>query len=102
MVDSRYRDLWSQAILKLKEDQVIEQLKNYWWKQHGIEQPCEENTKETSNAHALQLKNVAGIFFILIAGIVLAFCVAGCEYVKLSSKSPNKVRYINVFRSDQN
>lgn len=94
--DSPYRDLLSQAILKLKEDQVIEKLREKWWKIEGITHKCPEITKEKNNAHALQLQNVAGIFYILIGGTVLAFVAAGFEYCRHSKKSQKMVPYINI------
>lgn len=94
LTDSPIRDLISQSILKLKEDQVLEKLKEDWWKKDGIVNKCPEVEKEKSNAHALQLQNVAGIFFILIGGILLAFITAGFEYMLHSNQSGSKVLHL--------
>ncbi|CAI9733262.1 glutamate receptor-like isoform X1 [Octopus vulgaris] len=75
------------AVLKLREDGELDKLQKFWWVEKGQCTPQDKNTD--GGQSALTLSNVAGIFYILIVGLVLAIIVAVAEYLyksKLDSK----------------
>ena len=88
---SKYRDLISNAILKLQEDQTLQVLYDKWWKQKGA-LSCAVDDKG-KDANALAINNVGGVFVVLAVGIVLSVIVALAEFAYKSRQEPhhNKV-----------
>lgn len=69
-------------MLQLKEDGYLEELKKKWWlEQSECTAGATENgaPKKTSSQNALHLENVAGIFFILIIGLVISIIIVAIE-----------------------
>ncbi len=70
------------AVLQLKEDGYLEELKKKWWLEQS---ECSVGNKENgapkkqSSQNALHLENVAGIFFILIIGLVISIIIVAIE-----------------------
>lgn len=82
------RDDITLAVLSLTEDGTLERMKNDWWVDKG---ECGFDTgHRESKKKSLSLSNVAGIYFILIAGLVLAIVVGVCEFVYIKS-NPERV-----------
>ncbi|XP_054153108.1 glutamate receptor ionotropic, kainate 2-like [Oppia nitens] len=75
---SPLRNPLSQAILKLQEDGVLYQLKERWWKQKGGGQCI---AKSSSSLTELGLKNLGGVFLVLVGGSIVAVLMALCEFV---------------------
>ena len=67
------------AVLKLTESGDIQELHKKWWFDKG-ECPGEKSGKDSSQS-PLTLSNVAGIFYILITGLLCAMCSAGLEFL---------------------
>ncbi|CAG0902410.1 unnamed protein product [Cyprideis torosa] len=78
---SHLRDDINLAVLELKEHGDLARLENKWW--YGASE-CGRHDKEAQQ-NELSLGNVAGIFYILIGGLVLAMLVALCEFCYKSS-----------------
>lgn len=65
------------AVLSLIESGELTELFNKWWfeKTH-----CDSAEKQETARNELSLKNVAGIFFILIGGLIVSLIVALIEF----------------------
>nr|CAH7759919.1 unnamed protein product [Callosobruchus chinensis] len=73
---SPLRDAINLAVLSLTEDGELTKLKNKWWYDRT---ECVRDKQDTST-NELSLSNVAGIFYILIAGLFLAMAVSLLEF----------------------
>jgi len=83
--NSPYRTPMTNAILQLQEGGTLHVLKEKWWKRmHGGGQ-CEEK-KDSSQAAALTIANVGGIFVVLLAGLAVACFTAFMEYLWMGRK----------------
>lgn len=65
------------AVLSLIENGQLSRLQNKWWYNHNI---CQHIDKQDAAHNELSLSNVAGLFFILIGGLLLALFVALIEF----------------------
>lgn len=65
------------AILSLIESGQLTELYNKWWFENA---QCDPTEKQETSRNELSLKNVAGIFFILIGGLILSLIVALFEF----------------------
>lgn len=83
--DSPYRDKISSIILKLQEDQTIQRFYNMWWKEKNKDGECIDSTQKKTNA--LTIKNVGGIFVVLIAGTMAGAVVAFFEFLWKARKN---------------
>ena len=73
------------AILKLKEDGTLEELKEKWWKKTS---ECHNApVKKDASMNVLGLENVSGLFYVLVVGLVLSLVVAAVEIVYHKVKS---------------
>lgn len=66
------------AILSLIESGELTELFNKWWFENT---ECDPTEKQETSRNELSLKNVAGIFFILIGGLILSLVVALLEFL---------------------
>lgn len=71
-----HRENINLAVLALIEDGNMTRLKNKWWFDRN---ECTNSDKQDAH-NELSLSNVAGIFFILIVGLVVALIVALVEF----------------------
>ncbi|KAH9278708.1 Glutamate receptor 3 [Echinococcus granulosus] len=76
---SPMREVLSDAVLRLRESQVLANLRKKWWIERG--QCSSAADTDRSAADALALINVAGVFHILVGGLLLALLVAAVELV---------------------
>lgn len=74
---SPMREALSDAVLQLREEQVIATLRKKWWIERG--QCNAASDSDRSAADNLALINVAGVFHILTGGLLLALLVAALE-----------------------
>ncbi|XP_046372016.1 glutamate receptor ionotropic, kainate 2-like isoform X2 [Haliotis rufescens] len=72
-----YLDELSMTILKLSDSGILHELENKWWGSRSCPDPAKSSSDETSE---LQIENVAGVFFILVGGIVIAGLACLAEY----------------------
>lgn len=95
-LDSPYRDKISSIILKLQEDQTIQKFYNTWWKEKNKDGECIDSTKKQTNA--LTIKNVGGIFVVLIAGTMAGVVVAFFEFLWKARKNAkeDKVGFLST------
>jgi glutamate receptor, ionotropic, invertebrate len=75
-VSTIQRDPINLAVLSLKENGELTKLMNKWWYDRT---ECNYRDKQDSR-NELSLSNVAGIFYILIGGLLLALLVALVEF----------------------
>lgn len=77
------------AVLSLKENGELLKLRNKWW---FDKTECNPNvdSQETSTPNELSLSNVAGIYYILIGGLLLSVIVAILEFFLCRSKSNSR------------
>ncbi|CAI2347615.1 unnamed protein product [Caenorhabditis sp. 36 PRJEB53466] len=71
------------AILYLSEKGELKKLENKWWYDRG---QCDTGTSDGGTSSSLNLSKVAGIFYILLAGMVLSMCTALIEFLFRKSK----------------
>lgn len=77
---SPYTGQISSAILHMKEKGTLHNLKEKWWK--APEGSCQVvEKKDAASAAELGLKNVGGVFVVMVGGIMLAVLVACCEFM---------------------
>ncbi|XP_049961019.1 glutamate receptor 1-like [Schistocerca serialis cubense] len=74
---SPLRDPINLAVLTLIENGELTKLKNRWWYDRT---ECKHSDKQDATRNELSLSNVAGIFYILIGGLLLAILVALAEF----------------------
>lgn len=86
--DSPYRDKLSSAILHLQEEGAIQAMYDKWWKQKNIDKFC-DNTK-TPSTKALELRNVGGVFVLVLTGTFCGFVIALIEFVCNARKISRK------------
>ncbi|KAK3099876.1 hypothetical protein FSP39_011081, partial [Pinctada imbricata] len=67
------------AVLMLHEDGTLLRLKRRWWQDKS--QCAPEGTKESSGKPSLSLSNVAGVFYILIGGLVIAVVFGAFQFI---------------------
>lgn len=65
------------AVLTLTENGKLTELLNKWWYDRT---ECKHSDKTDASRNELSLSNVAGIFFILIGGLLVALAVALFEF----------------------
>ena len=95
VADSPYRDLISNAILKLQEDQILQMMYNKWWKQKGA-QACDVEDKGKKDANALAIANVGGVFVVLVIGLILSLFVALIEFQYKVNKDSGPDRGVSI------
>ena len=74
---SVYRDEITKVILQLQEDDVLLELKTKWWRTDQ----CHKSTGQSDEANSLGLKNIGGIFLVLITGLVCGLIAAFAEFI---------------------
>ncbi|XP_033174729.1 glutamate receptor 1 isoform X1 [Bombus affinis] len=74
---SPLKDPINLAVLSLKENGELTKLVNRWWYDRT---ECRHGDKQDASRNELSLSNVAGIFYILIGGLLLALAVALLEF----------------------
>ncbi|CAG2110200.1 unnamed protein product, partial [Medioppia subpectinata] len=89
--DSKYRTPLSEAIVKLQETGVLRELKKTWWTQKAGGGAC--LSKGTPALLEMGMKNVGGVFLILIGGSVFSTFLAFYElFVETLRETSNMVR----------
>lgn len=83
-----HRDAINIAVLTLKENGELTKLTNKWWYDST---ECEKDSKDSSR-NELTLSNVAGIFYILIGGLLLSLLVSLVEFCCHSDRREQKRR----------
>ncbi|XP_050415805.1 glutamate receptor isoform X1 [Patella vulgata] len=94
-IGSDLKDKLNFAVLELRESGQLAHWQKKWWLDAGTCPP--QKTSKDGAQSALSLDNVAGIFFILIGGLVLALITAGLEFL-YKSKMDSR-RYKTTFGS---
>jgi len=78
-------------VLSLKENGELLKLRNKWWFDKTECNPNLDSQETPTTPNELSLSNVAGIYYILIGGLLLAVFVAILEFVCRSKTSRLKV-----------
>ncbi|CAL1535039.1 unnamed protein product, partial [Lymnaea stagnalis] len=82
--NSPIRDRINVAVLKLKEEGTLYTLHQKWWVEKG---QCGGAHQSKVRKLSLTLSNVAGIFYILIVGLVLAIVLGVFEFMCFRAKN---------------
>ena len=98
VIDSPYRDILSDTILKLQDEGIIQKYYNKWWKEASTVK-CDQEEKRKDMASELGFANIGGIFVILAIGLVLSMIVAAVEFsIKIRNR---KGREVSVDRREK-
>ncbi|EGT53286.1 hypothetical protein CAEBREN_28713 [Caenorhabditis brenneri] len=92
-----YRVSLNLAILYLSEKGELKKLENKWWYDRG---QCDTGTSDGGTSSSLNLSKVAGIFYILLAGMVLSMCTALIEFLFRKNKE-NREKERNRMRNSR-
>ncbi|KAK3719756.1 hypothetical protein RRG08_040059 [Elysia crispata] len=85
--NSPLRQAINVAVLKLKEEGTLHTLHQTWWIRKGQCGGTSGNKKGKLGKLSLTLSNVAGIFYILIVGLVLAIILGVTEFTCFRAKN---------------
>ncbi|CAF3729328.1 unnamed protein product [Adineta steineri] len=80
---SPYRDRISNEILQLQENGFLNNLYIKWWKERNIPEQCDDSDidqRKKSFTNELDLKNIGGIFVMLLIGLSFSFIVTSLEF----------------------
>ncbi|XP_067118229.1 glutamate receptor 1-like isoform X2 [Centruroides vittatus] len=86
-VGSNLRDRLNLAVLTMLEKGDLARLENKWWYDRS---ECRNGDSKESSQNELTLSNVAGCFYILVGGCILALCVATIEFCYVSQIESNR------------
>uniref|UniRef100_A0A914V469 Glutamate receptor 1 n=1 Tax=Plectus sambesii TaxID=2011161 RepID=A0A914V469_9BILA len=88
-IGSDLRDPINFAILYLQERGELKKLENKWWYDRG---QCDQGAPDGGESSSLNLSKVAGIFYILMGGMVLSLVTAFSEYLFQSRRQTLRSR----------
>ncbi|XP_067664022.1 glutamate receptor 2-like isoform X1 [Haliotis asinina] len=83
---SELRDKITLGVLTLREDGTLHTLQNKWWFEKG--QCGIDGGSKDSGKRSLSLSNVAGVFYILVGGLVFAIILGVFEFMCFRAKNP--------------
>ncbi|XP_063622172.1 glutamate receptor ionotropic, kainate 2-like [Cydia splendana] len=89
--NSPHRSKINRAILKLKENNKLNDIKDKWWNEKFGAIPCEDTVDLNDVEGDLELENLAGAFYVLIGGLFVALFITAAEFM-------NEVQNIVVAR----
>jgi len=78
-------------VLSLKENGELAKLVERWWYERT---ECRHGEKQDTTRNELSLSNLAGIFYILIGGLLLALAVALLEFCYKSHTEATRAKVI--------
>ncbi|XP_037026038.1 glutamate receptor ionotropic, kainate 2-like [Bradysia coprophila] len=85
-VNSPYRSLISEAVLKLQEDGTLQRLKTKWWKDENLKVNCDEGKQGATATPELGMANVGGVFLVLACGLGVSILIGILEFLWNVSK----------------
>ncbi|XP_068896300.1 glutamate receptor ionotropic, kainate 2-like isoform X2 [Tenebrio molitor] len=91
--NSTYRSVLSRAILDLQHSGKLNELKRKWWEEKRGGGFC-ESEDDQSEATALNLKNVGGVFWVTMGGVLIAVVLVVAELlmhvvkISIQTKAP--------------
>ncbi|RWS03487.1 glutamate receptor-like protein, partial [Dinothrombium tinctorium] len=91
---SPMRVILNLAVLHLKENGDLQKLENKWWFDRS---ECKDKGDKDSMQSSLTLQNVAGCFYILIAGLLFALIVAMIEFALRTSQISKQNQVITSY-----
>nr|WHO17343.1 ionotropic receptor 2 [Matsumurasca onukii] len=86
---SPLREVVNLAVLSLIENGELTKLLNRWWYDRT---ECRHDHKQDASRNELSLSNVAGIFYILIGGLIVAMGVALMEFCYKSHSEATRAK----------
>uniref|UniRef100_A0A1I8IHC4 Glutamate receptor n=1 Tax=Macrostomum lignano TaxID=282301 RepID=A0A1I8IHC4_9PLAT len=86
---SPFHEKLNDAVLQLREAQVLAQLYKKWWIEKG---QCISDDSGGGGLSALTVVNVAGVFYILVAGLGIALAIALVEFYFTNRREAAKAR----------
>lgn len=99
--DSDLRHKINIAILLLRERGALDELEKKWW--HQVGDICPHSNDASTSANELTVPQIAGIFYILAAGLclsVIIVCMEVATRAKIDSfKSSGMVSFVDAFKT---
>ena len=83
------RQYITSAIIKLRQEGVLDRLKKKWWKEERGGGSCEEEEQSSDGVSTLCLKNLGGIFLVLLLGLIMGLVVVALEILWVNCKKKN-------------
>lgn len=83
-LDSPYRTLISQAVLKMQEEGKLHRLKTKWWVEKNTgagEGNCDADATGGGDTPELGMDNVGGVFLVLSGGLLIAIIVGILDFL---------------------
>jgi len=102
---SPYTGAISSAILKLKEQGRLHELKKKWWKEKKSTPDCDdESDGGDTGGPALGLANVGGVFVVMVGGCGVAALVAAMEFMWKARKhaTTERMNFVEEVMKDIN
>ncbi|PAA92177.1 hypothetical protein BOX15_Mlig030089g10 [Macrostomum lignano] len=87
---SPYRDMISESILMFQKSQDLENLRRRWWRQKNITVKCEDPKDKKAQPSGLSFDQVAGIYVVLIGGMLVAMVTVAGEFCYKSIRRADK------------
>lgn len=78
-LDSPHRKKINEAILTIQEQGSLQLFKKRWWQDFENYQQCSKGVSTDTTAESLDVKNIGGLFILLVSGLCLAIVVAFVE-----------------------
>lgn len=84
--DSPFRNDINEAILLLKEDRIVEELREKWWitknkkNKKNVTVDCQKEAEEKSENPDLDWEHVKGVFIVLSIGVATATFIGILEF----------------------
>ena len=86
---SAIRSHITSAIIRLRQDGVLDKLKVKWWREERGGGACEEEETASGGVSRLTLQNLGGIFLVLLIGLILGGLAAVLEVIWVHCKKRN-------------
>lgn len=81
ILGSKYRDTFSEEILKLQANQNLEHLRIKWWRNFNKTQNCSEKSGKAKDTSSLGLEQVGGCFVMILIGLGASFIISLQEFL---------------------
>ena len=79
----------SSAIIRLRQQGILDRLKTKWWREERGGGSCEEEEQSGDAVSTLDIQNLGGIFLVLLLGLIMGLVVAGIEILWVNCKKKN-------------
>lgn len=81
ILGSKYRDEFSEVILKLQASQKLEQIRLYWWRNYSITEPCDNIQSKGKSTNSLGHEQIGGCFVMILIGLGTSILISLQEFL---------------------